>query len=130
MAAATACSDVTGTNRADGVYYLQAIGNTSLPASYQDSNTGRVFTAQSDQLAVNSDGTYTDQQIYRDGTFQGSYTESGNWRQSGNVVTFNPTFSSAGYYNPYSGTLGTSGAFGGARSLSVNLGGSIWYYSE
>src|ERR1700682_6194322 len=74
---ATACSDLTGTNRADGVYYLQAIANTNLPASYTDSNTGRVFTAISDQLAVNSDGTYNDQQVYRDGSFQGTYTNSG-----------------------------------------------------
>ena len=127
---ATACSDVTGANRADGAYFLQAIGNTNLPAQYQDSNTGRVFTALSDQLALNSDGTYNDQQVYRDGNFQGTYTESGNWSQSGNVVTFNPTFSSANYYNQYSGTLGSRSGYGGARSLSVNLGGSIWYYSE
>jgi hypothetical protein len=127
---ATACSDVTGTNRADGVYHLQAIGNTNLPASYTDSNTGRVFTAISDQLSVNSDGTYNDSQAYRDGNFSGTYTETGNWSQSGNVVTFNPTFSSASYYNPYSATLGSGGTFSGARSLSVNLGGSIWYYSE
>jgi len=130
LGGATACSDLTGASRADGVYYLQAIGNVKLPAQYQDSNTGRVFTAVSDQLAVNSDGSYSDQQVYRDGNFQGTYTESGNWSQSGNVVTFRPTYSSAGYYNSYSGSLGTSGAFGGARSLSVNLGGSIWYYSE
>ena len=128
---ATACSDLTGANaRADGVYYLQTISNTSLPASYTDSNTGRVFTAMSDQLAVNSNGTYNDQQVYRDGSFQGTYTESGNWSQSSNVVTFTPTYSSANYYNQYSATIGSSGAFSGARSLSVNLGGSIWYYSE
>jgi len=130
VAGATACSDVTGANRADGVYYLQAIGNTNLPAQYQDSNSGRIFTAISDQLAVNSDGTYNDQQVYRDGSFQGTYTESGNWSQSGNVVTFNPTFSSANYYNPYSAQLDNGGSFNGAKSLSVNLGGSIWYYSE
>ncbi len=127
----TACSDLTGANaRADGVYYLQAIGNTNLPASYTDGNTGRVFTAMSDQLALNSDGTYTDQQVYRDGNFQGSYSETGDWSQSSNVVTFHPTYSSANYYNDYSATIGNSNAFGGARSLSVNLGGSIWYYSE
>jgi hypothetical protein len=128
---ATACSDLTGANaRADGVYYLQTIGSTNLPASYTDSNTGRVFTAMSDQLAVNSNGTYNDQQVYRDGGIQGTYTESGNWSQSSNVVTFTPTYSSANYYTQYSATIGSSGAFSGARSLSVNLGGSIWYYSE
>ncbi len=130
LGGATACSDLTGANRADGVYYLLAIGNTNLPAQYQDSNTGRVFTALSDQLALNSDGTYNDQQVYRDGNFQGTYTESGNWSQSGSRVTFHPTFSSANYYNDYSGTLGNSNGFGGARSISVNLGNSIWYYSE
>jgi hypothetical protein len=130
VAGATACSDVTGADRADGVYYLRAIGNTNLPAQYIDSNTGSTFTAISDQLAINSDGTYSDQQVYRDGNFQGTYTESGNWSQSGNVVTFDPTFSSANYNNPYSGTLSSGGSFGGARSLALNLGGSIWYYSE
>jgi hypothetical protein len=130
IGSATACSDLTGANRADGVYYLQAIGNTNIPASYTDSNTGRIFVALSDQLALNSNGTYNDQQVYRDGNIQGTYTESGSWSQSGNAVTFNPSFSSANYYNPYSAQLGSSGAFSGARSLSVNLGGSIWYYSE
>jgi hypothetical protein len=126
----TACSDLTGANaRADGVYYLQAVGNTNLPASYVDANTLRAFTVTSDQYVLNSDGTFNDLQIYTDNG-QHSYTESGTWSQSSNLVTFHPTYSSANYYTDYTGTLASSSSFGGARSMSINFNGQVWYYSE
>jgi hypothetical protein len=127
---ATACSDLTGANaRADGVYYLYAVDNTNLPASYIDTNTGRTFIVTSDQYVLNSDGTYNDLQIYTDNG-QRSYTESGTWSQSSSIVNFHPTYSSASYYNDYAGTISSNNGLSGARSLSINFSGSIWHYSE
>jgi hypothetical protein len=126
----TACSDLTGANgRADGVYYLQDVNNNSLPFSYVDNSTGHTLTVQSDQYLVNSDGTYSDQQSYTDNGAQRSYTESGNWSQSGTVVTFTPFFSSTNNITAYQATIATGGSFGGTKTMSINFSGTVWYYS-
>jgi len=126
----TACSDLTGTSRADGTYYLQNVNNNGLPFSYQDVNTGRTFTVQSDTYVLASDGSYSDQQSYQDNGSQRLYTESGSWSQSNNVVTFTPFQSSTGNTTVYQATLGNGGSFGGARTMTINFSGSVWYYSE
>ena len=126
----TACSDLTGANgRADGNYSLQAVNNNGLPFSYVDNTTGHTLTVQSDQYLVNSDGTYSDQQSYTDNGAQRSYTESGNWSQSGTVVTFTPFFSSTNNTTAYQATIATGGSFGGTKTMSINFSGTVWYYS-
>lgn len=126
----TACSDLTGANgRADGVFYLQAVNNNNLPFSYVDNSTGHTLTVLSDQYLVNSDGTYSDQQSYTDNGAQRSYTESGNWSQSGTVVTFTPFFSSTNNTTAYQATIATGGSFGGTKTMSINFSGTVWYYS-
>ena len=128
---ATACSDVTGANaRADGVYFLQRVNNTFIPYSYTDNATGHTLTVTSDTYAVNSDRTYSDQQLYTDNGFNRSYTESGSWTQSNNVVSFYPSQSSTNNLTRYQGTIGNSNVFGGARTLSINFSGTTWSYSE
>ena len=128
---ATACSDVTGANaRADGVYFLQSVNGRSVPYSYLDNTTGHTLTVMSDTYAVNSDGTYSDQQLYTDNGLNRSYTESGTWTQSNNVVSFYPSQSSTGNLTLYRGTIGKSNVFGGARTLSINFSGTTWFYSE
>jgi hypothetical protein len=126
----TACSDLTGNSRADGVYYLQAVNNNSLPFSYVDNGTGHTLTVLSDQYVLNTDGTYSDQQSYTDNGAQRSYTESGNWSQSGTLVTFTPLFSSTGNTTTYQATIANSGSYGGTKTMSVNFSGTVWYYSE
>jgi hypothetical protein len=126
----TACSDLTGANSsADGNYTLQAVNNNGLPFSYVDNSTGHTLTVQSDQYLVNSDGTYSDQQSYTDNGSQRSYTESGDWSQSGTVVTFTPFFSSTGNTTAYQATISTGGTFGGTKTMSINFSGTVWYYS-
>jgi hypothetical protein len=128
---ATACSDLTGANaRADGVYYLQAVNNNNLPFSYVDNSTGHTLTVLSDQYVLSSDGTYSDQQSYTDNGAQRSYTESGNWSQSGTIVTFTPFFSSTNNTTAYQATIGSGGSFNGAKTMSVNFSGTVWYYTE
>jgi hypothetical protein len=126
----TACSDLTGTTRADGTYFLQGVNNSSLPFSYIDNNTGRTFTVQNDTYVLASDGSYSDQQSYTDNGSQRLYTESGSWSQSNNVVTFTPFQSSTGNTTVYQATLGNSSSFGGARTMTINFSGTVWYYSE
>ena len=132
---ATACSDLTGTTaRADGVYFLQSVNGNGVPYSYADNTTGHTLTVMSDTYSVNSDGTYSDQQIYREDTgtqiLNKSYTESGTWAQRNNVVSFYPSRSSTGNLSVYSGTLANSNVFGGARTMSIDFSGTIWLYSE
>ena len=127
----TACSDLTGNNaRADGVYYLQSVNNASIPFTYTDNSTGHSLTVTNDTYAVNSDGTYSDQQLYTDNGSNRSYTESGTWTQSNNVVTFYPNQSSTGNLSVYTATVGNTNVFGGAKTLTVNFSGSTWFYSE
>ena len=128
---AAACSDLTGTNaRADGVYFLQSVNGNPVPYSYVNNTTGHTLTVMSDDYSLNSNGTYSDQQIYTDNGANSSYTESGTWTQSNNVVSFYPSQSSTGNLSVYSGTLANSNVFGGARTMSINFSGTIWLYSE
>jgi len=127
----TACSDVTGANaRADGVYYLQSVNNNSIPYAYTDNSNGHTLTVTNDVYSINSDGSYSDQQLYTDNGSNRSYTESGTWTQSNNVVTFYPNQSSTGNLTTYTAVVGNSNSFGGAKTLSINFSGTVWYYSE
>ena len=128
---AAACSDLTGTTaRADGVYFLQSVNGNPVPYSYVNNTTGHTLTVMSDDYSLNSNGTYSDQQIYTDNGANSSYTESGTWTQSNNVVSFYPSQSSTGNLSVYSGTLANSNVFGGTRTMSINFSGTIWLYSE
>ena len=128
---AAACSDLTGTTaRADGVYFLQSVNGNPVPYSYVDNTTGHTLSVTTDTYAVNSDGTYSDQQLYTDNGLNSSYTEAGSWTQRNNVVSFYPSRSSTGNLSVYSGTLANSNVFGGARTMSIDFSGTIWLYSE
>lgn len=127
----TACSDVTGANaRADGVYYLQSVNNTTIPFTYTDQSTGHSLTVTNDIYSVNSDGTYSDQQLYTDNGQNRSYTEAGTWTQGNNVVTFYPSQSSTGNLTTYTAAVANSSSFGGAKTLQINFSGTTWFYSE
>ena len=128
---AAACSDLTGTTaRADGVYFLQSVNGNPVPYSYVNNTTGHTLTVMSDDYSLNSNGTYSDQQLYTDNGLNSSYTEAGSWTQRNNVVSFYPSQSSTGNLSVYSGTLANSNVFGGARTMSIDFSGTIWLYSE
>jgi hypothetical protein len=127
---AAACSDLTGINaRADGVYSLQTVNGTFLPFTTTDS-FGNQTTVQSDTYSINSDGTYSELGSFKINGNQGSQSESGTWTQSSNVVQFNPTQSSINNFTLYQGVLGSSGSFGGARTLTISINGVTGAYSE
>jgi len=125
-----ACADLTGMNaRADGTFYLQTVNGNRVPYSYTD-NSGNSVTVQGDTYALNSNGTYTEQATYRINNGTASQSESGNWSQSNNVVTFSPLQSSISDFAVYQGTLSNSGVFGGSRALSITINGTTAIYSE
>ena len=127
----TACTDLTGsTSRADGVYYLQSVNNVTIPFTYTDNTTGHSLTVTNDVYSVNSDRTYSDQQLYTDNGANRSYTESGTWTQSNNIVTFYPSQSSTGNLTVYTATVGNTSVFGAAKTLTINFSGTTWFYSE
>jgi hypothetical protein len=106
------------------------VNNTTIPYSYTDNTTGHTLTVTNDIYSVNSDGTYSDQQLYTDNGLNRSYTESGTWTQSNNAVTFYPSQSSTGNVTVYTATVGNTNAYGGIKTLSINFSGTVWYYSE
>lgn len=133
VAGAAACSDLTGANvSADGSFFLQNVrdntGTFNVPYSFTDAN-GNTVTVLGDTYSLNSDGTYDElQQLRINGATQAK-TEFGDWSQSGNVVFFTPIQSDISL-NPYQGTVRNSSTFGGARTLTITIGGTTAVYSD
>jgi hypothetical protein len=125
---ASACSDITGVTRADGVYFLQTVNGTSVPFTTQD-NAGNQITLESDTYSLNTDFTYSEQRIERINGATQSQTELGNWSQSGSLVSFTPTQSDISL-STYQGTVTNNGVFSGARSLTISINGNTAIYSE
>jgi hypothetical protein len=130
---AAACSDLIGFNgTADGTYYLQTINSDPLPYSYNDA--GATVTVQSGTYALNTNGTYVALVTFRvtdnSGTSTGSLSESGDWSQSGNTVTFTPFQSDAGDYADYRATVSNNSSFGGSRTLRTSRNGLTAIYSD
>lgn len=133
VGSASACSDLIGFNgTADGSYYLQTVNSDQLPYSYSDA--GATVTVLSGTYALNTNGTYAALVTFRvtdiSGTTTQSLSESGDWSQSGNSVTFTPFQSDAGDYAIYRATMSNSSSFGGTRTLRTTLNGLTAVYSD
>lgn len=130
---AAACTDLTGgtTVAADGVFFLQTINGNTVPFSFDD-GAGTTTTIQNDTYALNTDGTYSEQALFQINGNSSSYSESGFWTQSGNLVTFGPNQSSDPNNNfvSYQGSVGTSNVFAGAKTLTLSFVGFTAIYSE
>jgi hypothetical protein len=125
---ASACSDVTGVTRADGVYLLQTVNGIQVPFTTQD-NAGNTIELDSDTYSLNTNFSYSEQRIERINGGTQSQTETGNWSQSGSLVTFTPLQSDISLTG-YQGTVTNNGAFSGARSLTISINGNTAIYSE
>ena len=128
VAGATACSDLTGNVNAQGQFDLVLVNGTQVPYSYVDNN-GNQILVESDTYVLNSDGSYTDQQISRVNNIDQSGIEFGSWSQSGNTVFFRPTQSDFDT-TPYQATVRNDGNYGGSRTLTISLNGSTAIYSD
>ena len=130
---AAACTDLTGfSGTADGSYFLQTVNGSPLPYSFNLS--GSTITVLSGTYALNSNQTYTALLTYNlttgSQTTAESQSESGDWSQSGNVVTFTPTVSSIGDFAIYAATMANSGTFGGSRTLRTSVNSLTAVYSD
>jgi hypothetical protein len=125
---ASACSDVTGVTRADGVYFLQSVNGFQVPFTTPD-GAGGTIELDSDTYSLNTDMSYSEQRIERINGATQSQTEAGIWSQSGSLVTFTPTRSDISL-SIYQGTVENNGVFSGARSLTISINGNTAIYSE
>lgn len=96
--ALAACNDATSPNgSAVGTYSLRTINGSNLPYTFSD---GSVLV--SDQLVLNSNGTYTDQANFSNA---GSIVENGFWSITNNLITFNDQTDGINYTASLSGTV-------------------------
>jgi hypothetical protein len=104
--AATACNnDSTGPNGSIvGNYQLRTINGSQLP--YQVSFNKVI---QSEQLTLNSDGSYSDVADFSDGT---NFVEQGYYSQNNNLLTFNDQTDGITYQGSISGNVLTESTNG------------------
>ena len=96
--ALAACNDATSPNgSAIGSYSLRTVNGSTLPYTFSD---GSVLI--SDQLVLNSDGSYMDQAHFSNRT---DLIEQGFWSISNNLVTFNDETDGINYTASLSGTV-------------------------
>lgn len=92
-----------------GTYSLRTVNGSQLPYTFSD---GSVLV--SDQLTINSNGTYTDIASYSN---VNSNPEQGYWSINNNLISFNDINSGANYTGSVSGSVLT-------ETFAVN-GGTI-----
>jgi hypothetical protein len=131
LGGAAACSDITGNNvNAEGQFFLITVDGTQVPYSYTDANNNNVFL-QSDTYVLNTDGSYSDNQVSRVNGSTQSLFEFGSWSQNGNTVVFRPNQSDFDpNLTPYQATVRNSNQFGGDRTLTISLNGITAIYSD
>lgn len=96
--ALAACNDATSPNgSAIGSYSLRTVNGNNLPYTFSD---GSVLI--SDQLVLNSDGSYMDQAHFSNGS---DLIEQGFWSISNNLITFNDQTDGINYTASLSGTV-------------------------
>src|SRR6059058_5568114 len=99
VVALAACnSDSTSPNGSVvGTYSLRTVNGNSLPYTFSD---GSVLV--SDQLTLNSNGTYTDIATYSNAN---STPEQGYWSINNNLISFNDQLSNISYTGSLSGSV-------------------------
>lgn len=96
--ALAACNDATSPNgSAIGSYSLRTVNGSTLPYTFSD---GSVLI--SDQLVLNSDGSYMDQAHFSN---RADLIEQGFWSINNNLVTFNDETEGINYTASLSGTV-------------------------
>lgn len=135
VGSASACSDLSGNNvAADGSFFLMSVndgsGPTGLPYVYTDQSSGHTIQIQSDNFVLTSDGRYSERQLYLDNGLSRQANETGNWSQTGNVISFSPDLGGDFGDNPYQGTIRNDNGFGGSRTLTISISGFTEIYSD
>ena len=96
--ALAACNDATSPNGSvAGTYTLRTIDGFDLPYTFSD---GSVLL--SDQLVLNSDGSYFDQAHFSN---RQDFVEQGFWSINNNLITFNDETDAINYTASLSGSI-------------------------
>ena len=96
--ALAACNDATSPNgSAVGTYTLRTVNGSNLPYTFSD---GSVLI--SDQLVLDSDGSYIDQAHFSN---RSDLFEQGFWSINNNLITFNDETDQINYSASLSGTI-------------------------
>ena len=112
VVALAACNDSTSPNgNVAGTYSLRTINGSNLPYTFSDNS---VLT--SDQLTLNSNGTYVDIATFSNA---GSQQEQGLWSINNNLITFEDQTDGITYTGSVSGsvlteTFPSNGSFSGS----------------
>jgi len=110
--ALAACNDATSPNgSAIGTYTLRTVNGSTLPYTFSD---GSVLL--SDQLVLDSDGSYIDQAHFSN---RSDLVEQGFWSINNNLITFNDETDAINYAASLSGTILTETFNNGGSSGSV-----------
>ena len=111
MIALAACNDATSPNgSAVGTYSLRTINGSNLPYTFSD---GSVLV--SDQLVLDSDGSYMDQAHFSN---RQDFIEQGFWSINNNLITFNDENDGINYTGSLSGTILTETFGSGGGSVT------------
>ena len=95
--AACTNTDVTSpSGSVSGTYALRTINGSSLPFTFSDG-----YTLMSEVLTLRSDGSYSNDSQYSDGSVN---SEQGYWSNLNNAITFDPT-NAAEYQGSLSGNV-------------------------
>lgn len=112
VVALAACNDATSPNgSAIGSYSLRTVNGSTLPYTFSD---GSVLV--SDQLVLNSDGSYMDQARFAN---RSDLIEQGFWSINNNLITFNDETDGINYTASVSGTILTETFNNGGGGGSV-----------
>lgn len=112
VVALAACNDATSPNgSAIGSYSLRTVNGSTLPYTFSD---GSVLV--SDQLVLNSDGSYMDQARFSN---RSDLIEQGFWSINNNLITFNDETDGINYTASVSGTILTETFNNGGGGGSV-----------
>jgi len=138
LAGTAACTDNTSPNGqlTGGLYALTSVNGVGLPYSYTDQNTGGTTTLQSDVYTINGNGTYSE--VINEtvsngyGTSPTTDNESGTWVQNGNVITFQPNYSTFASppFTTYTASLSGGGLLSNTSLVFSSGLGQLVYQHE
>lgn len=109
LAACTDNNSTAPTTNLIGTYQLRTINGQNLPFTFSDGST-----IESDQLSLNSDGTYSDVAQFSDGEL---VAEQGFWNNSNGTIFFQSTTGAGNYQGSVSGNVLTEIFQGGPTEV-------------
>ena len=117
-----ACSDITSpaNQNASGQYALATVNGYSLPYTFGSGNSTVSLQSYNETTTETISNGFQSQYV--------TLNESGRWSQSGNAVSFYPSYNTQGNLNPYTGSVSGGGFLGGGLTLTIGVNGVVSVY--